>query len=226
MAKRRSINHAKGPPVMLLTVSKLTTRIVQLFEQDDLLRDVQVIGEVSNWRRAASGHIYFRLKDEGATINAVMWKSHALAQSWLPKEGDQVIAHGYVGVYPESGAYQLYTSRLTPAGRGYLYAQFEALKERLRAAGLFDEARKRPLPQLPARLAIVTSPDAAALRDILRTLTARWPLVEVILFPTLVQGIDAPQRIAAAIAAANRYSNEVAPIDVLILAPSPKAPSR
>jgi exodeoxyribonuclease VII large subunit len=203
---------------MLLTVSKLTTRIVQLFEQDDLLRDVQVIGEVSNWRRAASGHIYFRLKDEGATINAVMWKSHALAQSWLPKEGDQVIAHGYVGVYPESGAYQLYTNRLTPAGRGYLYAQFEALKERLRAAGLFDEARKRPLPQLPARLAIVTSPDAAALRDILRTLTARWPLVEVILFPTLVQGIDAPQCIAAAIAAANRYSNEVAPIDVLILA--------
>lgn len=203
---------------MVFTVSKLTNHIVQLFEQDDRLRNVQVIGEVSNWRRAASGHIYFRLKDEGATLNAVMWKSHALAQSWLPKEGDQVIAHGYVGVYPEGGAYQLYTSRLIPAGRGQLYAQFEALKERLRAAGLFDEARKRPLPRLPTRLAVVTSPDAAALRDILRTLTVRWPLVEVILFPTLVQGVDAAQHIVAAIVAANRYSSEVAPIDVLILA--------
>ncbi|MCS6825600.1 MAG: exodeoxyribonuclease VII large subunit [Caldilinea sp.] len=203
---------------MLFTVSKLTARIVQLFEQDDLLRDVQVIGEVSNWRRAASGHIYFRLKDEGATINAVMWKGSALAQSWLPKDGDQVIAHGYVGVYPESGAYQLYTNRLTPAGRGQLYAQFEALKERLRAAGLFDEARKRPLPKLPMRLGVVTSLDAAALRDILRTLAARWPLAEVILFPTPVQGGDAPPRIAAAIAAANRYSSKVERIDVLILA--------
>ncbi|WP_298981780.1 exodeoxyribonuclease VII large subunit, partial [uncultured Caldilinea sp.] len=203
---------------MLFTVSKLTTRIIQLFEQDDLLRDVQVIGEVSNWRRAASGHIYFRLKDEGATINAVMWRGNASAQSWLPREGDQVIAHGYVGVYPENGAYQLYTHRLTPAGRGQLYAQFEALKERLRAAGLFDEARKRPLPRLPVRLGVVTSPDAAALRDILRTLAARWPLVEVILFPTLVQGGDAPPGIVAAIAAANRYSNEAARIDALILA--------
>lgn len=203
---------------MLFTVSKLTTRIIQLFEQDDLLRDVQVIGEVSNWRRAASGHIYFRLKDEGATINAVMWRGNASAQSWLPREGDQVIAHGYVGVYPENGAYQLYTHRLTPAGRGQLYAQFEAVKERLRAAGLFDEARKRPLPRLPVRLGVVTSPDAAALRDILRTLAARWPLVEVILFPTLVQGGDAPPGIVAAIAAANRYSNEVAHIDALILA--------
>ena len=88
----------------MLTVSKLTAHISRLFEQDDALRDVQVVGEVSNWKRAASGHIYFRLKDEGATINAVMWKGSAVAQRWLPREGDQVIAHGYVGVYPESGA--------------------------------------------------------------------------------------------------------------------------
>lgn len=203
---------------MPLTVSKLTSHIMQLFEQDDALRDVQVVGEVSNWKRAASGHIYFRLKDEGATINAVMWKGSAVAHSWLPREGDQVLAHGYVGVYPESGVYQLYANRLQPAGRGQLYAQFEALKERLRLAGFFDEARKRPLPPLPARIGVVTSADAAALRDILRTLAAHWPLVDVMIFPTLVQGADAPPRIVAAIESANRYSVEVAPLDTLIVA--------
>lgn len=202
----------------LLTVSKLTARIVQLFEQDELLRDVEVTGEVSNWKRAASGHIYFRLKDAGATINGVMWKGSALAQSWLPREGDQVIAHGYVGVYPEGGAYQLYANRLQPAGKGQLYAQFEALKERLRQAGLFDDARKRALPAFPVRLGIVTSPDAAALRDILRVLAARWPLVDVIIFPSTVQGADAPARLVAAIEAANAYARTVAPIDTLILA--------
>ncbi|MFO7634518.1 MAG: exodeoxyribonuclease VII large subunit [Caldilinea sp.] len=203
---------------MPITVSKLTTHIVHLFEQDDALRDVQVVGEVSNWKRAASGHIYFRLKDEGATINAVMWKGSAVAHSWLPREGDQVIAHGYVGVYPESGAYQLYANRLLPAGKGQLYAQFEALKEKLRIAGLFADERKRALPPLPARIGIVTSSDAAALRDILRTLAAHWPLVDVTVFPTLVQGADAPPRIVAAIEAANRYSVEVAAIDALIVA--------
>ena len=201
-----------------LTVSKLTAHLVRLFEQNDALRDVQVVGEISNWKRAASGHIYFRLKDEGATLNAVMWKGNALTHSWLPRDGDQVIAHGYIGVYPESGAYQLYANRLLPAGKGQLYAQFEALKERLRVAGLFEAERKRPIPALPARLGIVTSPDAAALRDILRVLAARWPLVEVIVFPTLVQGADAPPRIVAAIEAANRYNDALAPIDTLIVA--------
>jgi exodeoxyribonuclease VII large subunit len=112
----------------------------------------------------------------------------------------------------------LYASRLQPAGKGQLYAQFEALKERLRLAGFFDEVRKRPLSPLPARIGVVTSADAAALRDILRTLAAHWPLVDVMVFPTLVQGADAPPRIVAAIEAANRYSVEVAPINTLIVA--------
>jgi exodeoxyribonuclease VII large subunit len=201
-----------------LTVSKLTTHIVQLFERDDQLRDVEVIGEVSNWKRAASGHVYFRLKDSGATINAVMWRGAAQAHSWLPRDGDQVLAHGYVGVYPEGGAYQLYANRLRPAGKGQLYARYEELKQKLQAAGLFDVERKRPLSPRPQRIAIVTSADAAALRDILRVLSARWPLVEVIVFACLVQGSEAPAQIAAAIAAANRYSATVAPIDTLILA--------
>lgn len=201
-----------------ISVSALTTHIVMLFEGDDMLRDLWVVGEVSNWKRAASGHVYFRLKDTGATINAVMWRGSVQAQSWLPREGDQVIAHGYVSVYPEGGNYQLYVNRLQPAGRGQLYAQFEELKARLDAAGLFAAERKRPLPPAPARIGVVTSPDAAALRDILRVLSARWPLVDVIVFPTLVQGADAPAQIVDAIHTANRYSNESEPIDLLMVA--------
>ena len=131
-----------------ITVSNLTTRIVGLFERDELLRDVWVTGEVSNWKRAASGHVYFRLKDSGAAINAVMWKSAAGAHSWLPCDGDQFLAYGYVGVYPEAGAYQLYANVLRPAGKGQLYARFEELKVKLQAAGLFEpnaSGRFRPV---------------------------------------------------------------------------------
>ena len=199
-------------------MTAVTLHIRQLLEQDDALRDLQVLGEVSNWKRAASGHIYFRLKDSGATITAVMWRNAAQAQSWLPREGDQVVAHGYVGVYPENGAYQLYVNRLQPAGKGQLYARFEALKEKLAAEGLFDEERKRPVTSLPRRIGVVTSADAAALRDILRVLSARWPLVDVVIFSTLVQGAEAPARIVAAIETANRYSRDVEPIDTLLVA--------
>lgn len=205
-------------PVSALTVTAVTLHIRQLLDQDDALRDLQVLGEVSNWKRAASGHIYFRLKDAGATLTAVMWKNAAQAHSWLPREGDQVVAHGYVGVYPENGAYQLYVNRLQPAGKGQLYARFEALKEKLAGEGLFASERKRTIPPEPRRIGIVTSADAAALRDILRVLSARWPLVDVVLFSTLVQGAEAPARIVAAIESANRYHREVEPIDTLILA--------
>jgi len=201
-----------------VTVSSLNLYITQLFERDELLRDLWIIGEVSNWKRAASGHVYFSLKDSGATLNAVMWKSHTSAHTWLPKDGDQIIAHGYVGVYPERGQYQLYVNRIQPAGRGQLYAEFEALKARLAVAGLFDAARKRPLPVQPHRIGIVTSATAAALRDILRVLMMRWPLVQVVLFPTLVQGSEAPTQIVAALRAADQYSATVEPLDTLILA--------
>jgi exodeoxyribonuclease VII large subunit len=147
-----------------------------------------------------------------------MWKSAAIAHSWLPRDGDQVLAHGYVGVYPEGGAYQLYANVLRPAGKGQLYARFEELKIKLQAAGLFETERKRPIPARPQRLGVITSPDAAALRDILRVLSLRWPLAEVVVFPCLVQGSESPAQIVAAIAGANRYHQEVAPIDTLILA--------
>lgn len=200
------------------TVSSLTTHIVALFERDDWLRDLWVTGEVSNWKRAASGHVYFSLKDSGATIGAVMWRRSTSQHSWLPANGDQIIAHGYVAVYPERGGYQLYVNRIQPAGKGQLYAQFERLREQLGAAGLFDAERKRPLPPTVQRIGVITSPDAAALRDVLRVLSIRWPLVDVVLFPTLVQGSDAPRQIVAALENANRFSATNERLDVLILA--------
>lgn len=205
-----------------ITISQVTTHIVKLFEGDDLLRDVWLLGEVSNWKRAASGHIYFSLKDAGATLSGVMWKGNAFRHSWLPQEGDQVLAHGYVGVYPERGSYQFYADEIRPAGRGQLYARFEALKEKLLGEGLFDAERKRPIPGQPRRLGVVTSANAAAFQDVLRVLAQRWPLVEVILFATLVQGGDAPGQIVAALAAANRFGNggslfDGEPVDTILL---------
>ncbi|MFZ1757159.1 MAG: exodeoxyribonuclease VII large subunit, partial [Caldilineaceae bacterium] len=200
-----------------ITISAVTTHIVNLFEGDERLRDVWLLGEVSNWKKAASGHIYFSLKDAGASLSGVMWKGNAFRHTWLPREGDQVMAHGYVGVYPERGSYQFYADQMRPAGKGQLYARFEALKAKLAAEGLFDPERKRPIPVQPKRVGIVTSAGAAALRDILRTLSLRWPLVDVLLFPTLVQGGDAPIQIVRAIQAANRYSIDIAPIDTLIV---------
>ncbi len=200
-----------------LTISALSGHLTMLFEQDELLRDLWVTGEVSNWKRATSGHIYFSLKDAGASISAVMWRNSAVAQSWLPKEGDQVLAHGYVGLYPERGAYQLYVNQLRPAGRGQLFARFEALKQELAARGLFDQERKRPVPAAAWRIGVVTSADAAALRDVLRVLSARWPLAQVVVFPTLVQGNEAPAQIVAGLETANRYADEMGPLDVLLL---------
>lgn len=201
-----------------LTVSALTTHIVALFERDEVLRDVGVLGEVSNWKRASSGHIYFSMKDSGATLTAVMWRNAALSHTWLPREGDQIIAVGYVSVYPERGAYQMYVNRIQPAGRGQLYVQFEALRTKLEQAGLFDPARKRPISMMHGRIGIVTSRNAAALHDILRVISARWPLLEVILFPCLVQGSEAAGQIAEMIGNANRYHAESKPLDLLIVA--------
>jgi exodeoxyribonuclease VII large subunit len=202
----------------ILTVSALTTHIVALVERDELLRDIQVTGELSNLKRAVSGHLYFNLKDSGASVAAVMWRGQAGTLGWLPKEGDQVVAHGYVGIYPERGAYQLYVNQMRPAGRGQFYEKFEQLKQRLATEGLFASERKRPIPFQPRSIGIVTSADAAALRDILRVLSGRWPMMQVVLFATLVQGEEAPNQIVAALQAANRYSQQVEELQVILLA--------
>ncbi|HEY75447.1 MAG TPA: exodeoxyribonuclease VII large subunit, partial [Thermoflexia bacterium] len=186
------------------TVSQLVGRIRETVETDPLLMDVWVEGEVSNFRQAVSGHCYFTLKDAGAELRCVMWRDTAARLPTLPADGDHVLAHGRVGVYEQRGAVQLYVDSLEPAGVGALYLEFERLKARLAAEGLFDEARKQPLPPFPRCIGVVTSPTAAALRDILNVLGRRYPLAEVILSPTLVQGEDAPPQIVAAIEALDR----------------------
>lgn len=193
-----------------LTITQLTSHVTSLFEKDELLRDVWVLAEVSRWTKAASGHIYFSMKDSGAVISALMWRGNAHRHAWLPREGDQILAHGHVTVYPERGQYQFYADEIRPAGRGQLYAQFEALKERLAAEGLFDADRKRPISAKPGRIGIVTSQSAAAFQDVLRVLGQRWPLADAVLFPTQVQGAEAPGQIAAALAAANKFAGGAA----------------
>lgn len=180
-------------------VSELTTYIREMFELDYRLQEIEVMGEISNFTRAASGHLYFTLKDGAAQIKCVMWRSQADRLRFRPSEGDAVLARGRVSVYEAGGVYQLYAERLQPAGRGDLAVAFERLKEDLAGEGLFDAEFKQPIPRLPRKIGIVTSADAAALRDILNVLQRRNPLVSVLIAPTLVQGEMAPAQIVRAL---------------------------
>jgi exodeoxyribonuclease VII large subunit len=204
-------------PANVYTISQVTAYIKSLFVSDVLLADVWLTGEVSGFTQASSGHCYFTLKDAGAVLKAVIWRTQAGRMN-LPRTGDAIVVHGSISVYEQGGAYQLYVDHLEPAGVGQLWLEFERLKARLAAEGLFDEARKRPIPQRPARLGVVTSSTAAALRDILRTLGQRYRLVDVILAPAPVQGDQAPSAIAAALAALNRWSTEREALDAILLA--------
>lgn len=196
------------------TVSQLTAHIKALLLDDDLLRDVWIEGEVSNFVRYSSGHCYFSLKDAGATLQCVMWKSVADFLAELPENGQHVLAHGYISVYEPRGAYQLYVDYIRTDRLGDLQAQFEALKAKLAAEGLFAEERKRPLPAWPRRIGVVTSPHGAALRDIVRVIRGRFPGVELILSPSAVQGADAPPQIVNALHALYHHAD----VDVILVA--------
>lgn len=195
------------------SVSALTRYIRELFDIDYRLQDVWLAGEVSNFSRATSGHVYFTLKDDSAQIRCVMWRSTAARQGYLPAHGDAVLAHGSVSVYEANGAYQLYVDALRPLGRGDLHLEFERLKTRLAAEGLFDLERKRPIPPYPRRLGLITSPNAAALRDVLNILSRRYPLVEIVFAPAAVQGAEAPPQLCAALEALNRLEG----LDAILL---------
>lgn len=197
------------PSAARWTVSGLNRYIRTALETDYRLKDLVVGGEISNLSRPASGHLYFTLKDQSAAIRCVMWKAQAARLIYRPREGDRVQAHGAIGVYEASGQYQLYADWLQAEGGGDLFREFTVLKARLEAEGLFDPSRKRPIPSRPGRLAIVTSPTGAALRDMLNIIRRRWPALDVILCPTQVQGEDAPAQIVEAITAANRLQPEV-----------------
>jgi exodeoxyribonuclease VII large subunit len=195
------------------SVSDLTHYLRELFVNDALLQDVWVLGEVSNFARPASGHIYFTVKDSSASIRSVMWRNRVQLQKWLPKDGDLIEVHGAIDIYEAGGQYQLYADQIRPIGEGALFQQFLQLKAQLESEGLFDIERKKQIPRFPNRIGIITSPTGAAIRDILNTLRRRYPIAEIILAPTAVQGVDAPPQIITALS----QIQKVAP-DVIILA--------
>jgi len=202
-----------APPA--LTVSQLAEHIANLVRNDIILSDTAVSGEISNFVRAKSGHLYFSLKDEKATISCVMWRGRAANLMETPREGQRVIASGHIDFYAPRGNLQFIVRSMRPEGGvGELYRRFEALKRQLQAEGLFDEARKRSLPMPPRRIAVITSATGAALRDILRVLRSRWPLADVLVVPSLVQGAEAPAAILAALYQLYQRDD----IDVIILA--------
>lgn len=197
-----------------LTVTELTRYLRNLLDTDEVLNDVWVQGEISNFSQPSSGHLYFTLKDGNAALRCVIWRSTAMRLRFGVQNGLAVEAHGAISIYERDGQYQLYVDALRPAGEGLLFREFIRLKERLEAEGLFDPERKRSIPERPARIGIVTSPTGAALQDMLNVLRNRYPLAEVILAPCSVQGESAPDEIAAAVQAVCRSGQP----DVVIVA--------
>ena len=195
------------------SVSEVTNFIKRMFQREPVLGCIQVRGELSNFRCYASGHCYFTLKDATSCIKCVMFRSRAQGLRFRPENGMQVVVSGNISVYERDGVYQLYADRMMPEGAGDLALAFEQLKARLAAEGLFDAAHKKPLPRFPKRIGIVTSISGAVLRDIYHVSKRRWPSVQLVLKPVLVQGEEAAAQIAAAIA----FFNEKYPVDVLIV---------
>ncbi len=186
-------------PAAALSVTDVNRQVKDLLEQDLILEDLWVQGEVSNLSTPASGHAYFTLKDEKSSLKCVIWRSSltGTARSAL-QNGSAVEAHGKIGVYERDGIYQLYADKVRPVGQGRLFEEFLRLKEKLEKEGLFDPARKRALPSMPRRIGIVTSPSGAALQDMLNTIRNRWPLAEVLIAPAAVQGATAPAELTEA----------------------------
>lgn len=189
----------------VLSITQITEYIRRLVDEDSLLAGVAIKGEISNYKVYPSGHHYFTLKDEEASLKCIMFRGNAVRLKFRPENGMKIIAMGRIAVYPRDGAYQLYCSSMTLDGVGDLYAAFEQLKQKLSEQGFFDPSHKKPLPRFPGVIGIVTSSAGAAIHDMLRILRKRYPLTKVRLLPVRVQGAEAPGEIAAAIAYANHY---------------------
>ena len=179
-----------------VSVTQLTQYIKLLLDKDEILSQVCVRGELSNYKAHSSGHQYFTLKDEGAVISCVMFRSDAMKMRFRPESGMKVILYGRVSLFPKSGQYQIYVTAMQPDGVGALAVAYEQLKRRLHEEGLFDPAHKQPLPSYPHRVALITSPTGAAVRDMTRILGRRWPMAEVLVCPVRVQGEGAAEEIA------------------------------
>ena len=198
------------------TVSAYNTSIKKFFDSVDELKDVHIKGEISNWKGATRGHLYFTLKDEESRISAVMFKNAADKLDFVPKEGDKVLVDGRITAYPASGTYQVYINKMRLDGEGDLLKKLEELKKKLQAEGLFDESHKKPIPKFPKKIGVVTSSNInqAAVHDIITTINRRYPLCEVILFPAMVQGEQAKFDIVKQIEEANK---EIYELDTLIV---------
>jgi exodeoxyribonuclease VII large subunit len=200
--------------IQSLTVSDISRYLRELMDSDEILRDVWVRGEISNLSRPSSGHIYFTLKDASSALKCVVWKMTAVRLPLMLQSGMAVEVHGAISVYERDGQYQLYVDAVRMSGEGALYQEFLRLKARFETEGLFDADRKRPLPEIPRRIGIVTSPTGAALQDMLNILRRRFPLAEVILASAPVQGDEAPPALVKALSLLNTAGH----VDVILLA--------
>ncbi len=195
-----------------LTVSQLTKYIKYKLDNDVNLREVYLKGEISNFKAHTRGHFYFTIKDEGSRINAVMFASSASKVKFTPEDGMKILVTGRISVYEATGGYQIYVNEMMEDGVGNLYVAFEQLKKKLASEGLFDDRYKKPIPKIPERVGVITASTGAAIRDIISTINRRFPLTEVILLPSLVQGEGAKEDIVRQIKRAEDYN-----LDVLIV---------
>lgn len=195
------------------TVAQVNEYIKCLIEEEMLLQDIYVCGEISNFKKHSSGHFYFTLKDNSSEIRAVMFRSYAQRVKFNIENGLKVIVRARVGVFESAGIYQLYVNTIQPEGMGALHLAFEQLKSKLLKEGLFDEAHKKPIPKFPQRIGIITSPTGAAVRDIINIATRRYNLASLILFPSLVQGDEAAGQLISGI----DYFNITNSVDVIII---------
>ncbi len=198
---------------IIATVSQLNGFIKKTFEANPVFSDIWIKGEISNYKKHFSGHIYLTLKDEGGVLKAVIFKSNTYSLTFEPSDGMKVIARGRVSVYEPGGVYQLYITEMLPDGAGELYLAYEKLKIKLSDEGLFEEEHKKPIPKYPERIGIVTAPTGAAVRDIINVATRRFPLAKLILFPAKVQGSGAADSVCMGI----EYFNSAKKCDVMIV---------
>ena len=196
-----------------VSVTELNSVVKNLLESESFLSDIYVKGEISNFKAHSSGHMYFSLKDETSTVRAIMFRSSAANLPFFPENGMKVIAHGRISSYVRDGQYQLYVDSMEPDGIGSLYIAFEQLKAKLSSEGLFDEIKKKPIPKIPKRIGVITSPTGAAVRDIINVTGRRFPYAEILIYPSLVQGPDA----AVSLCSGMEYFNKSANVDTIII---------
>ena len=196
----------------IYTVAELNEYIKNLIENDRVLSDVYVKGEISNFTNHKTGHFYFTVKDDKSVLKAVMFGG-AGKLKFMPENGMRVVLRGRISLFVRDGQYQIYCEEITPDGVGSLYVAFEQLKAKLESEGLFDARRKKPLPRIPQKIGIITSPTGAAIRDMINVITRRFPMAKIILFPTLVQGANAPSQLISGI----KYINSTSLADVIII---------